>query len=114
VPRPKDAIHAKGTLTGRLTLAGKKSSFTWRLKVSGLSGHIVSAVVSLGKPGHRGIVILPLCNKCRMTAHGAYIGSYVAKPTFVKPFVHGGMYVNVTTKLNPKGEIRGQIKATAA
>jgi hypothetical protein len=24
------------------------------------------------------------------------------------------MYVNVTTKLNPKGEIRGRIKATLA
>jgi hypothetical protein len=114
VPKPKGALHASGVLTGKLTLAGKKSSFTWRLKATGLSGHILTAVISLGKPGQRGSTILPLCNKCRLTSHGAYIGPYVAKSTFVKPFVHGGMYVNVTTKLNPKGEIRGQIKPTTA
>jgi hypothetical protein len=114
VPAAKDAIHATGILTGRLTLAGKKSTFTWRLRASHLSGRILTAAVSVGKPGQRGTIILPLCNKCRLTSHGAYTGSYVAKPTFVKPFAHRGMYVNVTTKLNPKGEIRGQIKATPA
>lgn len=114
VPTPKDAVHAKGVLTGKLTLAGKKSSLTWRLKVSGLSGHILTAYLALGNPGHTGLTILPLCNKCRLTSHGAYIGPYVAKSLFMKPFVHGKLYVNVTTKLNPKGEIRGQIKATAA
>jgi hypothetical protein len=28
--------------------------------------------------------------------------------------LRGGMYATVTTKLNPKGEIRGQIKASNA
>jgi CHRD domain-containing protein len=114
VPAAKDAIHATGVVTGRLTLAGKKSTFTWRLKASHLSGRILTAAVSVGKPGQRGSIVLPLCNKCHLTSRGAYTGSYVAKPTFVKPFLHRGLYVNVTTKLNPKGEIRGQIKATAA
>jgi hypothetical protein len=113
VPRPRDAVHATGSLTGKLILAGKKSSFTWRLKATGLSGRIRSAYLALGKPGHRGITILPLCNRCRATAHGAYIGPYVAKSTFIRPFRGGGMYVNVTTRLNPEGEIRGQIKAVA-
>jgi hypothetical protein len=68
----------------------------------------------MGARGKRGITMLPLCNKCRLTSHGAYVGSYVDNKTFVKALRHGRMYVNVTTKLNPKGEIRGQIKATPA
>jgi hypothetical protein len=114
VPTPKSAIHATGTLTGKLTLAGKKSSFTWRLRVSHLSGRVVAAAVAVGAAGKRGPIILPLCNKCLATAHGSYVGAYVARARFVNPLLHGRLYVNVTTKLNPKGEIRGQVKATAA
>ncbi len=44
---------------------------------------------------------------------GTYTGAYVAN-AFVTALWHGGMYGTVTTKLNPKGEIRGQIKATSA
>jgi hypothetical protein len=114
VPAPKDAVHARGTLTGKLTLAGKKSRFTWTLKVSHLSGRVLMANIDMGAPGKRGITMLPLCNKCRLTSRGAYIGPYVANKTFVSAVVHGRMYVEVTTKLNRKGEIRGQIRATAA
>jgi hypothetical protein len=114
VPVPKDAVHATGMLTGRLTLAGKKSRFTWTLKVSHLSGHVVKAEIDMAARGKRGITMLPLCNKCRLNSHGAYIGPYVNNKVFVNAILHGRMYVNVTTKLNPKGEIRGQIKATAA
>jgi hypothetical protein len=114
VPKPRDAVHAKGTLTGKLTLAGKKSRFTWTLKLSHLSGRVRAAEIAMGARGKVGITMLPLCNKCRLTSHGAYIGPYVDNKPFVKALLHGHMYVNVTTKLNPKGEIRGQIKATAA
>jgi hypothetical protein len=111
VPAPKGAIHAKGVLTGKLTLAGKKSRFTWTLKVSPLSGHVVKAEIGMATRGKRGITMLPLCNKCRLNSHGAYIGPYVNDKVFVTALLHGQMYVNVTTKLNPKGEIRGQIMA---
>ncbi len=53
VPTPNDATAAKGLLTGKLTLAGKKSSFAWQLKVSGLSGRVVAAEVAVGAPGKR-------------------------------------------------------------
>jgi hypothetical protein len=114
VPAPRDASGASGRLTGKLTLAGKKSSFTWQLTVSNLSGRAVAAEVAVGAPGKRGATMLPLCSKCQVIAHGAYIGAYVANKTFVTALLHGGMYATVTTKLNPKGEIRGQIKATSA
>jgi CHRD domain len=115
VPKPKDAVNAKGIFTGRLTLAGKKSRFTWTLRVSHPSGRIRMEEIGMGAPGKSGITMLPLCNKkCRLTPRGAYVGPYVDNKTFVKALLHHRMYVNVTTKLNPKGEIRGQIKATAA
>src|SRR3954451_1430309 len=114
VPAPKDAVHAKGTFTGKLTLAGKKSRFTWTLKLSHLSGHVVKADIDMAPRGKRGITMLPLCKKCRLNSHGAYVGPYVDNEVFVKAILHGRMYVNVTTKRNPKGELRGQIKATAA
>jgi hypothetical protein len=114
VPKPKDAVGAKGVFTGKLTLAGKKSRFTWTLKVSHLSGRVREADVAMGAPGKRGVTVLPLCKKCLAKSHGAYVGAYVDNKTFVKALLHGRMYVNVTTKLNPKGEIRGRIKATPA
>lgn len=114
VPAPKDAIHAKGTLTGKLTLAGKKSHFTWTLRLSGLSGRVRTAEIHVGARGKTGITVMALCNGCRVTSHGAYVGGYVDNKQFVQALLHSRMYVNVTTKLNPRGEIRGQIKATAA
>src|SRR5690242_16701283 len=48
VPAPKDAVHAKGVFTGKLTLAGKKSRFTWTLKISHPSGRIVKAEIGMG------------------------------------------------------------------
>jgi CHRD domain-containing protein len=114
VPAPKDAIHAKGVFTGKLTLAGKKSRFTWRLRFSNLSGRAVSADLHFGRAGKTGGVALPLCHPCLVGASGAYTGAYVASATFRKPLLHKGMYVTVRTRLNRKGEIRGQITATPA
>src|SRR5205085_558114 len=112
VPTPKDATSARALLTGKLVLAGKKSSFVWTLSFSGLSGKAIAANVGIGAPGKVGTLAMPLCVKCVAGARGEYRGPYVANPTFVKALLHGGMYAFITTEQNPKGEIRGQIKAT--
>jgi hypothetical protein len=113
LPTPTKAGSAKGIFTARLTVAGKKSSFVWELKLSGLSGRATAGRVNFGASGKTGPVAIPLCVPCTASAHGAYNGPYVAIPTFLKAILHGGAYANVNTKLNPKGEIRGQIKGTA-
>jgi hypothetical protein len=113
VPAPKDAKNAKGALTGKLTIDGAKSSFVWQLRSSGLSGP-GSAYVHVGPAGKAGPISLPICVPCVNAAHGEYRGPYVATPTFLKAILNGGMYANVRTKLNPKGEIRGQLTATPA
>ena len=111
VPAAKDATGASATMSAKFTVAGKKSSFTWTLTFKHLSGVPTKATIFYGKSGKVGQVALPLCVKCQMpSAHGAYIGSYVASPTFIQAMLHGGAYVNVSTKKNPNGEVRGQIK----
>jgi hypothetical protein len=114
IPAPKSAHGATGLLTGRLTLDGKRSRLTWRLKFSHLTGRAVSAELHFGRAGKTGGVAFTLCHPCLVGASGAYKGAYLASPTFRKPLLHGGIYAIVRTKLNPKGEIRGQVKATAA
>jgi hypothetical protein len=115
VPAPKDAVHGKGLLTGKLTLAGKKSKLVWKLTFSRLSGRARTAEIGMGARGKRGATVLSLCTrKCISPVRGVYEGTYVANKQFVRALLQGRMYVTVTTKLNPKGEIRGQIKATAA
>ncbi len=114
VRRPRDARDARGSFSAKLVLNGKKSSLVWTLRFSHLSSRLTAAHLHFGAPGKAGVVALPLCVRCKSPAHGAYNGPYVANPQFVKAVLHGSMYVNVHTKKNPKGEIRGQIKATAA
>jgi hypothetical protein len=70
--------------------------------------------VHVGGVGKSGPVSLPICVPCAKAAHGEYRGPYVASPTFLKAILHGGMYANIQTKLNPKGEIRGQLTASPA
>jgi hypothetical protein len=114
VPAPRNAVGAKGTLTAKLVVAGKNSSFVFRLTFTGLSGNAVAANLRYGAPGKTGSLAMPLCTRCVSNAQGTYKGPYVATPTFLKAILHGGMYVTVLTKKNPKGEIRGQIKTASA
>jgi hypothetical protein len=115
VPAPKDAKNATGTLSGKLILNGKKSSLVWQLRFSGLSGKATASHLHFGVVGKSGLIALPLCVPCTTSpTRGEYHGPYVAIAAFVKAILHGGMYVNIHTKLNPNGEIRGQVKAAAA
>ena len=111
----KDATGARGTLTGKWTVAGKKSSFTWTLTFRNLSGSVRRADIYYSATGKASSLALPLCVKCQVPrAHGAYVGPYVATQTFMRHVLHGSAYVIVRTKKNPNGEIRGRIKATSA
>jgi hypothetical protein len=113
LPRPKGATAAKGTFTAKLTVAGKKSTLVWQLSFSHLTGRAAAATINFGATGKTGPVALPLCAPCKVGAHGAYTGPYVAKSAFLDPVLHGTTYVNIRTKKNPKGEIRGQIRVIA-
>jgi hypothetical protein len=108
------ARHATGTFTGKLRIAGTNSSFTWKLTSGRLSGPAIHAGIYFGKSAKPSQLAMLLCNKCSLTTQGYYHGSYVAGRRFVRAVLHGRAYVVVQTKRNPKGEIRGRIKARIA
>jgi hypothetical protein len=112
VPPAQDATGASGVFSGTLTMVGRKGTFLWKLSFKNLSGRAMAAQVQLGAPGRSGPVAIPLCRRCTVGAHGSYTGPIGANAALVRALTHGGAYVNVLTKKNPKGEIRGQIKVS--
>jgi hypothetical protein len=112
IPPAKDARQAGGVFSATLTVAGKQGTFLWKLSFENLSGRAMAAQVQLGAPGKSGPIAIPLCQRCTAGAHGSYTGPIGANRALLTALTHGGAYVNVLTKKNPKGEIRGQIKVS--
>lgn len=107
VPKPKGAAGANGAFSGsyKENKAGG-AVLTWRLSFSGLTGPALQAHIHLGKPGKSGNVLVPLCAPC---ANGARGTAKITKKV-IEALESGSAYVNVHTKKNLPGEIRGQIK----
>jgi len=117
VPKPKPARLASGDFSAKMTiLNGNQVTLGWRLKVVHLSGPALAAHVHLAARGKPGPIIIPLCAPCKLTAAGIVTGTFKKKmPTAqIKALESGGTYVNVHTKLNPAGEIRGQLPTPRA
>jgi CHRD domain-containing protein/cytochrome c len=110
VPRPRGATRGTGTFTGTLEVASaKRATLTWKLTFARLTGPAIAAHVHLGAPGKAGKVLVPLCGPCR-SGRG---GTKRVSPAAATAMITGKAYVNVHTKRNPRGEIRGTVKATA-
>ena len=111
VPKPKGATAGTGTFTGTLkVVSATKSTLTFKLTYAHLTGPGVAAHVHLGAVGKSGAVVVPLCAPCSSGAHGTKTVSAAA----AQAMISGKAYVNVHTKTNPAGEIRGQVKAASA
>lgn len=111
VPRPKGATNGTGSFTGTLKVASAtKATLTWKLSFARLTGPAIAAHVHLGAPGKAGKVVVPLCGPCRSGRGGTRAVTAVAAAAMVA----GKAYVNVHTKANPNGEIRGTVKAASA
>ena len=109
VPKPRAPAAARGAFAAGLVRSTGK--LTWRLTFQGLSGTAAASHIHLGKRGTPGAVAVTLCGPCRSGVRGT--AKLNAKT--VKALLAGTAYVNVHTKRNPAGEIRGQIqKSTAA
>jgi CHRD domain-containing protein len=106
---PKQAVPtplARGTLSGALVVTGSSGRLTWRLTLADLSGAARRADIHLAKLERRGPAAVTLCHPCRSGTHGT------ARMTtkVVEAIRKGGAYVEVETKKNPSGEIRGQLR----
>jgi hypothetical protein len=103
VPKAKHVpAGADGTFTAKL----KGTTLQWTLTFEHLSGATTKAHVYLGAKGKSGAVLIALCGStCRSPVSGAtLVTSQVASA-----LKSGKTYVNVHTRKNPNGEIRGQI-----
>ena len=108
VPRPQGAVgRARGTFTATVTRSGPTAVVAWRLTFSRLTGPAVAAHVHLGARGKAGRVVIPLCGPCRNGARG----QATVRVAVLRALERGTAYVNVHTRRNSAGEIRGQIAA---
>jgi hypothetical protein len=103
-PQVVKAPAATGTVSGTLVVAGSRGTLTWRLTVHGLTGPVRALELRRGRLGQRGQLLERLCGPCR--SHGS---ARVGAPA-VAAIRGGAAYVTVTTRRNPRGEIRGQLR----
>jgi hypothetical protein len=108
VPKPKGNVRrAAGTFTATVTKEGATGRIVWRLTFSRLTGRAVAAHIHSGVRGRSGPVIVALCSPCRSGARG----TATASAAVLGALEAGRAYVNIHTRKNPAGEVRGQIAA---
>jgi hypothetical protein len=107
-PKPKGNVaRARGTFSATITRTGTTGVVVWRLAFGKLTGKAVAAHIHSGVRGKAGPVIVPLCAPCKSGARGRATVSASVLATLEA----GRAYVNVHTKKNAAGEIRGQLPA---
>jgi CHRD domain len=113
-PRPAGNVgKAQGLLKGSATL-DKRSTVAWKLTYSGMTGPVVSALVRF-KNAKSITTSISLCaKKCKSGEKSfTFFPSRAQAERFVKQVLEGKADVVLTTKRNPKGEVRGVLKAHA-
>ena len=107
-PKPKGNVaRARGTFSATITRTGTTGVVVWRLTFGKLTGKAVAAHIHNGVRGKAGPVIVPLCAPCKSGVRGRATVSASVLATLEA----GRAYVNVHTKKNAAGEIRGQLPA---
>ena len=109
VPRPRVGNRRpSGTFTGKLALRGDREVLEWKLTYRRLTGKATGAHIHYGRPGKVGRIAMSLCSRCgRNSVTGVSLTSSRRALTALRA---GNAYVNVHTRRNPKGEIRGRIR----
>jgi plastocyanin len=98
--------RGSGNFTGTVARAADGTAMlTWKVTFRGLTGPALAAHVHAGLPGVSGPIAIPLCTACKSGATGTATVPAAALPTLLS----GRGYVNVHTKKNGGGEIRGQV-----
>jgi hypothetical protein len=105
-PKPKGKVRrAQGTFTATVTKNGDSGVINWRLTFSKLTGRAVAAHIHSGPRGKPGPVIVPLCAPCK---NGA-TGRTTVNASVLNSLESGRSYVNIHTRKNAAGEVRGQL-----
>jgi CHRD domain-containing protein len=107
VPRPSGSVRrATGTFRAILRRQGRAYKMNWNLTFGGLTGRARSAHIHYGRPGKAGRVAEALCGPCGKGVAGLQLIS----ARLARAMRTGNAYVNIHTRKNKKGEIRGQVK----
>jgi CHRD domain len=101
---PKQVVKMPGA-HGSFTAALHGKKLAWKLTFAGLSGPATAAHIHMAAMGKSGNVVVPLCTPCKSPVSGTATLTSAVINAFGKHL----LYVNVHTKKNPAGEIRGQL-----
>jgi hypothetical protein len=111
VPRPAHPVRsAVGALSGDLD--HQRRELHWKLVYRRLSGRATAAEIHRGKRGRTGPVLLRLCGRRVPKARRCRSGmsrTKILRAVTVLALESGNTYVELHTRRNPKGEIRGQV-----
>lgn len=104
---PPVQTQARGV--GRLWLNTSLDTLSWEIYVAGLSGtEITGAHLHRGKVGASGDVLVDLSGSVQQ--NGWIRGSSTnVNEALIEALLEGQVYLNVHTRNNPNGEIRGQV-----
>jgi CHRD domain len=101
---PKQASK-NNNASGSFTATAQGYTLKFKLTFDKLSGPATGAHIGYGKKGKPGNVTLALCSPCpNPTVNSAGIN-----PSLISAFKSGLLYVEIDTKKNPNGEVRGQL-----
>jgi predicted lipoprotein with Yx(FWY)xxD motif len=110
-PVPKGVrAGVTGLFDAIVTRSGGKTTLSWTLSFNGLTGTALAAHIHTGKPGQVGAIAVTLCQPCKSGARG----QKTLDAKVATAIAGGNTYVNVHTKANPGGEIRGQLGTSHA
>lgn len=108
VPKPTGNVgRATGSFVATVTTEGTTGAVTWRVTFARLTGPALAAHIHIGRAGRAGPVAVPLCAPCR----NGQRGTAVVNATALAALEAGRGYVNIHTRRNQAGEIRGQLPA---
>ncbi|SIO48061.1 CHRD domain-containing protein [Burkholderia sp. GAS332] len=103
-------VQTPGSGSANLTYDPSTRVVTWNISFSGLSSQATMAHFHGPAPaGKNAGVKVWLSQKGTMEVASPLSGQATLSPDDAKMFEAGDMYINVHTKDNPNGEIRGQV-----
>lgn len=103
-------VQTSGSGSANLTYDSGTHVVTWNITFSGLSSQATMAHFhGPAAAGKNAGVKLWLSQKGTMEVSSPISGQATLSPDDAKMFEAGDMYINVHTKTNPNGEIRGQV-----
>ena len=105
VPAPKLSGHKPA---GEFVIFydASRRVLTWTMRFGGMTGPVTAAHIHAGTPGKSGPVLVPICGPCTSPSAGTVHLSRAQAKLFRNALP--ATYVNLHTRKNPNGEIRGQ------